>query len=132
MSLSINSILEKSASDYYIRYGSPEQVKIDKSVETLKIRILKYFPIDVNSVIEFGSYKRDTILPREFDENSDVDLMVLFNHSERQFSPATYRNYLIDFCKSIYPTSQMYRYKPTVVLDLEHIKYDLVLTFKQQ
>jgi predicted nucleotidyltransferase len=132
MSLSINSILEKSASDYYISYDSPENVKIDRSVETLKNRILKHFPIDVNSVIEFGSYKRDTILPRKFDENSDVDLMVVFNHSEKQVSPATYRNYLIDFCKGIYPTSQMYRSTPTVVLELEHIKYDLVPTYKQQ
>lgn len=132
MSLSINSILEKKASTFYISFGSSEQIKIDKSVETLKARIFSHFFSQVQSIIEFGSYKRDTILPRTIDENSDVDLMIIFNHSNIQVTPASYRNYLYKFCNSSYSSSQIYRDQPTVVLELDHIKYDLVPAYKEQ
>jgi predicted nucleotidyltransferase len=48
-------------------------------VTTIKTRIDSYFA-DVTEKKLFGSYVRETILPRKADSNSDVDLMVVFSN----------------------------------------------------
>lgn len=132
MPISINTKLVELANNYYISHGTSEQVKIDSSVVTLKSRLINYFGNNVLKIIEFGSYKRDTILPRQIDENSDVDLMVVFNHSSLGVSPGTYRNYLINFADNKYSRSNVKKSSPTVVLELDHIKYDLVPSYEQK
>lgn len=131
MALSINGRLLQLANEYYISYGSLEQKKIDASVGTLISRLKAHFGSNVLSVIEFGSYKRDTILPRKYDEHSDVDLMIAFNHASINVTPGTYRNYLIDFADKKYSRSDVKKSSPTVVLELDHIKYDLVPAYVQ-
>lgn len=131
MAISINGRLLHLANEYYINYGSSEQIKIDSSVTTLKSRLKAYFENGIINIIEFGSYKRDTILPRKYDEHSDVDLMIVFNHASLNVSPGTYRNYLIDFADKKYSRSDVKKSSPTVVLELDHIKYDLVPTYIQ-
>ncbi|MEO8666713.1 MAG: nucleotidyltransferase domain-containing protein [Ignavibacteria bacterium] len=132
MASSLNRKLLELASEYYISHGSIEQIKIDTSVETLKSRLKSHFGKNILNIIEFGSYKRDTILPRQFDELSDVDLMIIFNHSSLQVSPGTYRNYLMKFAEERYSRSDVKKSSPTVVLELEHIKYDLVPAYIQE
>ena len=131
MAASLNGKLGQLAAQYYISYGSTEQKKIDASVATLKIRLRFHFGSDILSVVEFGSYKRDTILPRQYDELSDVDLMIFFNHSSLQVSPGTYRNYLMKFAEERYSRSAVKKSHPTVVLELDHIKYDLVPAYEE-
>jgi hypothetical protein len=131
MAVSINGILGQLANEYYISYGSIEQKKIDASVETLKTRLKAYFGNNVLKITDFGSYKRDTILPRKFDEHSDVDLMIFFNHSILKYTPGTYRNHLIDFADKKYSRSDVKKSSPTVVLELDHIKYDLIPTYEE-
>jgi predicted nucleotidyltransferase len=126
MAESINYRLQQLANKYYISSTSPENAKILTSVTTLKTRLKSYFGNDISSVEEFGSYKRDTILPRLHDENSDVDLMIMFNHSVINVNPSTYRKRLHEFADKYYASSEAYKSKPTVVLQLNHIKYDLV------
>ena len=126
MASSINYKLTQLANAYYISFGSAEQRKIDASVATLKARLKLHFGNDIKSIVEFGSYKRDTILPRQYDDLSDVDLMILFNHGTIQVSPGTYRNYLMRFAEQRYSRSDVKKSSPTVVLQLEHINYDLV------
>lgn len=128
MAVSINTKLGQLAQDYYISHGTTEQKKIDSSVESIKKKLKTHFSSDIINIIEFGSYKRDTILPRKFDEHSDVDLMVVFNHASLNVQPGTYRNYLIRFAELYYSRSEVYKSSPTVVLELDHIKYDLVPT----
>ncbi|SRR6266496_246120 len=130
MAASINGKLEHLATKYYISYGSAEQKKIDASVATLKSRLKDYFDNDIQNMVEFGSYKRDTILPREYDEHSDVDLMIVFNHASLQVTPGTYRNYLMTFAEQRYSRSDVKKSSPTVVLQLDHINYDLVPTYE--
>ncbi len=130
MAASLNGKLSQLANEYYISYGSAEQKKIDASVSTLKSRLRLHFGTNILNVIEFGSYKRDTILPRQYDENSDVDLMIVFNHSILKVSPGTYRNYLLDFAEKRYSRSEVYKSSPTTVLQLDHIKYDLVPAYE--
>ena len=129
--ISINGKLLQLANQYYISYGSPEQKKIDASVETLKQRLRYHFGSNILNLIEFGSYKRDTILPRNYDEHSDVDLMIFFNHASLQVTPGTYRNYLVKFAEERYSRSNVYKSSPTVVLELDHIKYDLVPAYEE-
>lgn len=130
MALSINQHLLQLAGKYYISNGSPEQIKIDVSVDTIKKNLKGHFSNSIKEIIEFGSYKRDTILPRKYDEYSDVDLMVVFNHAALKVTPETYRNYLIEFAKKYYSRSEFYKSSPTVVLELDHIKYDLVPAYE--
>lgn len=131
MALSINGKLLQLANEYYITYGSVEQKKIDASVATLISRLKAHFGSNVLSVVEFGSYKRDTILPRKYDEHSDVDLMIVYNHANLRVTPGTYRNYLIDFAEKKYSRSDVKKSIPTVVLELDHIKYDLVPAYEE-
>jgi predicted nucleotidyltransferase len=131
MAASINYKLDQLSREYYISYGSTEQKKIDASVVTLKTRLRSYFGNNITNVVEFGSYKRDTILPRKFDEHSDVDLMVVFNRANLKLAPGTYRTHLIAFAEKWYSRSEVYRSNPTVVLDLDHIKYDLVPSYEE-
>lgn len=130
MVASINGKLGQLATQYYISHGSTEQVKIDASVATLKTRLKQHFGSNILSVVEFGSYKRDTILPRQYDEHSDVDLMIVFNHGSLQVTPGTYRNYLMNFAEQRYSRSDVKKSSPTVVLQLDHIKYDLVPAYE--
>ena len=69
MAASINYKLGQLANEYYISYGTSEQKKIDASVATLKTRLKLHFGSNIVNVVEFGSYKRDTILPRKYDEH---------------------------------------------------------------
>jgi predicted nucleotidyltransferase len=131
MASSINNKLAQLAQEYYISYGTNEQKKIDASVGTIKKRLKLYFGSNITETIEFGSYKRDTLLPRKYDDHSDVDLMIVFNHPSLNVQPGTYRNYLITFAEKNYSRSDVKKSNPTVVLQLEHINYDLVPAYKQ-
>lgn len=132
MALSINSKLVMLAGEYYIANGSTERSKINISVVTLKGRLANYFDTDIKKIIEFGSYKRDTILPRSIDPESDVDLMVVFDHASIQITPGSYRNRLLSFADFYYSRSEVYKSSPTIVLQLGHIKYDLVPAYEKK
>ena len=131
MAASLNTKLTQLANEYYISHGSPEAVKIDSSVSTLIQKIKGFFTLDVPDIIEFGSYKRDTLLPRKYDNESDVDLMVVFNHASLGSRPGYYRDRLVQFADKYYSRSDVRKTIPTVTLELNHIKYDLVPTYIQ-
>ena len=58
------------------------------------------------------------------DQHSDIDYMVVFEKSG--FTPQTYLNRLKAFVEKRYSSSEIYQSSPTVVLDLSHIKFELV------
>lgn len=122
----INYRLQIMASDLFIKYGSAERVDIDKKVQNLKININSYFENGVSDILIFGSYKRDTILPRKFDESSDIDILVIFNQADKEFTPETYRNQLRRFADYKYSTTKVVKDHPSVVLEMSSIKFDLV------
>jgi len=102
-----------------------ERLSINTSVSALQSRMMLQFPPGViREHFRFGSSTRDTILPRSLDEHSDIDYMVVFK--EGNATPQTYLNRLKRFVEERYGSSEIYQSSPTIVLDLNHIKFELV------
>lgn len=119
--MSVLSYLTQRASDAVL--SGNELTSISTSINTLQNRIGWHFN-NVSSHFKFGSSTRGTILPRSMDENSDIDYMLVFNDSG--YKPSTYLTRLETFVKKYYSTSEIYRSSPTIVLELNHIKFELV------
>lgn len=105
-----------------------EADSINTSFSTITERMLSYFDDEVKEIIPFGSFTRDTILPRVIDDNSDVDLMIVFKNSN--IKPQAYLDRLRKFVETTYSRSEIYQSNPTIVLKLNHIKFDLVPALK--
>lgn len=120
--MSVDSYL-KSLSRKMVLSDS-EKDSITTSISTLKYRLNYYFS-DIKSVSIFGSYARGTILPRKYDENSDVDVMIVFDNSN-DYKPQSFLNRLKNFAEHYYSTSEIHQSSPTIVLKLNHIKFELV------
>lgn len=133
----VNSYLNDLARRAIVR--DDEKEGIQRSINTITQRLKSYDEnkYQIGDTLIFGSYKRRTMLSREFDDNSDVDIMVVFGKKFEGFysfeprntqpkSPKTYLNYLKDFAENKYPTSLRRQDFPTIVLELNHIKFDLV------
>ncbi len=129
MAISIDNYLRTLSSSYYLKNDSKEVEKIEKSIAALFLNLSKELGAKIKRQFVFGSYDRDTILPRAIDEHSDVDVMVVFNHTDYERTPETYRSWLKDFAEKYYKDrydSQVLKTFPTVTVRLNHINYDLV------
>lgn len=122
--MSVNSYLTSLASSLVL--STSENEKIDTSIITLSSRLGIHFGTDVKEKFKFGSSTRGTILPRKADENSDIDFMVVFNTSKETLKPQTYLTKLKTFAEKYYSTSEIKKSSPTMVLELQHIKFELV------
>ncbi len=109
--------------------SSSEKSSIDTSISTLKTRLNTWFGSDVKEQIKFGSSTRGTILPRKADERSDIDYMIVFDN-EDNYKPQTFIERLKTFAEIKYSTSEIHQSHPTVVLMLNHIKFDLVPAYR--
>jgi Second Messenger Oligonucleotide or Dinucleotide Synthetase domain len=125
--MTVSTYLTEKASSAVL--STDEKYSIDTSISTLQTRLISYFQTgSITQHFKFGSSTRGTILPRTMDERSDIDYMVVF--SDGQYKPQTYINWLKNFATSKYGTSEIYQSHPTVVLELNHIKFDLVPAIK--
>ncbi len=121
--MSVLSFLTDTASSAVL--SSTEQSSITTSISTLQTRIGLHFASGViKQHFRFGSSTRGTILPRSKDEHSDIDYMIVF--SENNATPQTYLNRLKAFVEKYYSSSEIYQSSPTIVLELNHIRFDLV------
>lgn len=121
--MSVLSFLTDTASNAVL--SSAEQSSIATSISTLQSRIGLHFASGViQQHFRFGSSTRGTILPRSMDERSDIDYMIVF--SENNATPQTYLNRLKAFVEKYYRSSEIRQSSPTIVLELNHIKFDLV------
>lgn len=111
-----------------IKIQDSERTAIDSSISTLSYRLGSYFD-NIESKFVFGSYDRKTILRRSKDPNSDVDYMVVFNDGS-QWTPQTLMNRLKRFAEAKYSRSEIYQSSPTIVLELNHIKFELAPAYK--
>lgn len=103
-----------------------EKLRIRTSISTLQTRLRYFFNNgQINNQFVFGSFDRDTILPRNRDDNSDVDYMIVFNNPQG-YQPQTLLNQLRRFVETYYSRSEIYQSSPTIVLELGHIKFELV------
>jgi hypothetical protein len=105
---------------------SPKELNsISTSINTISIRINTHFGSNVKEHFKFGSSTRDTILPHKYDEKSDIDYMVIFNNPNN-YKPQTLLNWLKEFAEKYYHSSEIHQSHPTMVLELLHIKFELV------
>ena len=123
--LSVNSYLQSLGSSLVL--STSEKSSISTSVDTIKSRLTSYFGADVSGKKIYGSYARETILPRKADENSDVDLMVIFINPY-DYKPQSFLNRLKSFAEYYYTQSEIHQSSPTIVLELNHIKFELTPT----
>ena len=125
--MSINSYLSNCASELVL--SDKEKDSINTSINTLETRLSSYFGSDIIEKFKFGSSTRATILPRKVDENSDIDYMVVFDNTYN-YRPQTFLDRLKRFAECKYSTSEIYQSSPTIVLELNKIKFELVPAYK--
>lgn len=122
--MTVLTFLTSTASDAVL--SAEETNSINTSIDTLSTRLASYFQsqnITIQQELKFGSSTRDTILPRHMDERSDIDYMIVFDSG---YQPQTYLGRLDRFANLCYPSSEIYQKSPTIVLNLNHIKFELV------
>ena len=120
--MSMNNYLTNLASTALIR--DTEKASIQRSIVTLQSRLTAYFGSQVTAKFVFGSYSRGTILPRHMDADSDIDYMIVF--ADGGFRPQTYLDRLRRFAEHSYSRSEVVQSNPTIVLSLDHIRFELV------
>lgn len=120
--MSVLSHLQSRASAAVL--SNTEKSSIDTSVSAINKRIASHFGDELVSQFRFGSSTRGTILPRSMDAHSDIDYMVVLKSDGSV--PQTYLNRLKRFAEKYYSTSEIKQSSPSIVLELNHIKFDLV------
>jgi predicted nucleotidyltransferase len=132
MSNRINNKLTTFAQqELVLGYNSAERERIESSLEQLK-KVLKNKLAGVKEILLFGSYTRNTILPRKYDPESDVDLLVVFKTDVGVKTPGTYRKNILDTLVNSYPLSDVKKDFPTVKLELNHIMFDIVPGYSKE
>jgi hypothetical protein len=126
--MSVISYLQSRASAAVL--SGDEEKSINTSISTIKTRLNSHFGTGLSEQFRFGSSTRGTILPRSMDEHSDIDYMVVF--SEGSYKPQTYLDRLTKFAETYYSSSDIKQSSPSIVLQLNHIKFDLVPALKPQ
>lgn len=119
--MSVNTYLQSLGSSLVL--NDKEKESIATSVANIKNKINAYFS-DVEEILVFGSYGRETILPRKADEKSDVDMMIVFKNPNGN-KPQSFLNRLKIFVESRYTRSEIHQSSPTIVLELNHIMFEL-------
>lgn len=122
--MSVNTHLADLASNLVL--SDSEKSSISASITTLESRLDAYFGSNITERFQFGSNTRGTILPRKADSNSDIDYMVVFDTSDGQKKPQAYLDRLKKFSETKYSTSEISQSNPTIVLSLNHTKFELV------
>ena len=124
--MSVNTYLQGLASSLVL--SESEKSSVTTSINTIKSRLEGYFS-DVTEKKVFGSYLRETILPRKVDEKSDVDIMVVFSNSNG-YKPQSFLDRLKKFAEYYYSSSEIHQSSPSLVLELNHIKCELTPAYK--
>jgi len=125
--MSVLSYLNNLASDLNI--AENEKESISTSLAAIQKRLDSYFEDKLIDQIKFGSSTRNTMLPRMADPESDVDYLIVFDNSEN-YTPQTFLSRLKRFADNYYSSSEIYQSTPTIVLELNHIMFDLVPAYK--
>ncbi|RAW01978.1 hypothetical protein DQQ10_05310 [Pseudochryseolinea flava] len=109
-----------------IKSNSITGINISRSLQILDKNLKEHFTNDLQFLNVFGSYTRGTILPRQFDKNSDIDILIGFHTGKSKLRPESYRDRLLKFAFKYYPTAKVMKDHPSIVIELNHINFDLV------
>jgi len=130
--MSINNRLVNFAqNELVISHNEIERESIKGSLNQLEKVLKARLGNNIKEFIRFGSFTRNTILPRKFDPSSDVDLMVVFNTNEVRKTPGTYRKNLLDVVSAAYPNSISKKDFPVIKLELTNIMFDIVPAYNE-
>ena len=122
--MSVLSYLESVASALVL--SREERLSIATSISTLESRLGGFDEDgDIKNSYIFGSYSRGTILPRAYDSHSDVDYMVVFEDPFK-VQPQSRLDWLKRFAQNKYSRSEIHQDYPTIALELNHIRFELV------
>ena len=126
----LNGLIERFvAQELVMGWRDEERIRIKNSIENLSYWLKHKLNGEIEEIFPFGSWTRNTILPRAYDENSDIDIMIVFkqNGYSDYYNKAEYfRSKLRTFATTSYPLSYVRKDAPAVKLELGFIKYDLV------
>jgi predicted nucleotidyltransferase len=101
-----------------------ESEKIRTSLKTIKDKlVVDFFDYGLKEVKPFGSFDRQTLLSRTVDSESDVDILIVFD--EKRWEAQTYLNKLKQFATDNYTRADNYQDHPTIVLELNPVKFEL-------
>jgi len=104
-----------------------ELASIEKSNNYLNKIINEELKGQVNSIKLFGSFERETFISVKYSPRSDIDLMIIYKESTA-LKPQTLLNKLKEIILKYYPNSIVYQDHPTISLELQNIKFELVPT----
>ena len=124
--MTVLSYLTRTAALAILPDAELESIRV--SIATVQSRLTSMFGSKVAGQFRFGSSTRGTNLPRRLDEHSDIDYMVVF--SDGGLTPQAYLDRLRRFAETYYSSSSIKQAAPTIVLELNHIKFDLVPALK--
>ncbi len=119
-----NKLVTFAQNELVISHNEIEKIK--GSLTQLEKVLHSKLGLNIRGFLRFGSFTRNTILPRQYDSESDVDLMVIFNTGAGRKTPGTYRTWISDIVSSAYPNSESKKDFPAVKLLLNHIMFDIV------
>lgn len=120
--MTVSSYLKNLSDNAIIRDQEKESIRT--SIATIKRRLDSHFGDKIKDQFIFGSYTRNTILPRSMDRRSDIDYMIVFNDDD--VTPQSYLNRLKRFAENCYSSSERKQSHPTIKLELNHITFELV------
>lgn len=109
--------------------ATDERNHIEHSIERVKRVILGQIGDEIEDIVVFGSWTRNTILPRQYDSQSDVDVLVLFKKGN-MYGPNTYTDHLRKAIMIGYRYSEVHRSFPTIQIEMRHLIFDLVPSYR--
>jgi predicted nucleotidyltransferase len=121
-----NKLITFAQQELVLSHNDIERERINASLAQLEKVLKNKLLGEVKEITRFGSFTRNTILPRKYDNESDVDLLVVFNTTSGRYTPGTYRKKLHDTLILSYPNSFSKKDFPAVKLELNHIMFDVV------
>lgn len=125
------STAEKYVSDYLRRKSilltSSEQEEVNRRVyRNIEIKFRIKLSRKILRTELFGSCARGTNLPKKYDPNTDLDVLVIFNDDSYDRTPETYRNVLRDLVESSLNVRTVKKKHPAVVIEQDSVNVDLV------
>lgn len=129
--MNINSkLVQFATNELVLSKNETERNKIEASLSTLEVKLKSGLGNNIVEFKRFGSFTRNTILPRNYDSKSDVDLMIIMDTSIQLHTPNTYRKWIKNVIDKAYPNSISSKDFPVVKLELNHIMFDLLPAYK--
>jgi len=124
------SLLSFAQKDLTLSLKSEEYRLIEKTLHRLESGLNRKWKKAIEEIIPFGSYSRNTLLPRKYDPVTDIDLLVVITKKYRlkylRNTPMFFRKMLLNHLNALYPNETVREDFPAVRLELDFLIFDIV------